>query len=150
MNYKKKSLILGFFLVAIIQIILFVNNSQKSSFRYFIWNIDNVSVGKLISISFMSGLLISSILNKTISNNNNSIKSKEVKNNDNDFPTNSEDNYDSFEMPPQRDIRETQPTISVKYRVIKNRAENESKEINEKLKNNYRDQDDWDTKDTEW
>ena len=150
MNYKKKSLILGFFLVAIIQIILFVNNGQKSSFRYFIWNIDNVSVGKLISISFMSGLIISSILNKTISNNNNPIKSEEVKNNYNDFPINSEDNYDSFEMPPERDIRETQPTISVKYRVIKNRAENNSKEINEKLKNNYRDQDDWDNKDTEW
>ena len=34
-----------------------------------------------------------------------------------------------YEMPPERDLRDTQPTISVNYRVIKNKAENETKII---------------------
>ena len=55
----------------------------------------------------------------------------------------------NVEMPPQRDIRETQPTISVNYRVIKDNGENEiaeSKKTSKKAK--Y--EDDWENKDIEW
>ena len=35
-----------------------------------------------------------------------------------------EDMKSNVEMPPQRDIRDAQPTISVNYRVIKNTEDN--------------------------
>mgnify|MGYP001252161269 CR=1 FL=1 len=44
----------------------------------------------------------------------------EPQNNDEDLKTN-------IEMPPQRDIRDAQPTISVNYRVIKNTEESNIK-----------------------
>ena len=54
----------------------------------------------------------------------------------------------TFEMPPQRDIRDTQPTISVNYRVIKNVKDN-----NLKKDGNYSNpdnKDDWDNTDNDW
>ena len=36
------------------------------------------------------------------------------------IPNNEDDDF-GFEMPPQRDVRDTQPTISVNYRVVKNK-----------------------------
>ena len=53
MNYKKKSLILTIFIVLIIQVLLYINNTQKSTFKYFVWEIRDLKVGKLISISFV-------------------------------------------------------------------------------------------------
>ena len=66
MIFKKKFLILTLFLIIIFQTLLFTNNNQKTSFRYFKWTIQEVSIGKLISISFFSGLFISTLLNTTI------------------------------------------------------------------------------------
>jgi len=40
---------------------------------------------------------------------------------------NEEEMETNVEMPPQRDIRETQPTISVNYRVVKNMNDNNLK-----------------------
>ena len=51
-------------------------------------------------------------------------------------------------MPPQRDIRETQPTISVNYRVVKNMNKNNlEKDINY---SNSDDKDDWDNAENDW
>ena len=69
MNYKKKSLILSILIIISIQFLLLINNREKTSFRYFIWEIQEVSIGKLILISFISGLFISTLLNKTVVNN---------------------------------------------------------------------------------
>ena len=126
MNYKKKSLILTIFIVLIIQVLLYINNTQKSTFKYFVWEIRDLKVGKLISISFASGLLIGTILNKTMIIVNS--KSVKVENNDKDENLNEfidkNANIQTPEMPPQRDIRDPQPTISVNYRVITNNEEN--------------------------
>ena len=152
MNYKKKSLILSIFLIIIIQILLIVNNRQKTNFRYFIWNIQDVSIGRLICFSFISGLLISSILNKSIHNNigiypeNEELDKKTTKH---DTSINLDDNNESFEMPPERDLRDTQPTISVNYRIIKENAENELKDKNQRSRNTEY-QDDWNNKESEW
>jgi len=67
MIFKKKFLLLTFFLIIILQTFLYVNNNQKTSFRYFKWTLQEVSIGKLINISFFSGLLISTLLTTTIS-----------------------------------------------------------------------------------
>ena len=151
MNYKKKIIILSIFLIIIIQILLLINNRQKTSFRYFIWNIENVSIGRLISISFISGVLMSALLNKNQNKNVTSQSNEEDDNanNENDYSINSEENNESYEIPPERDLRETQPTISVNYRVIKNNREKELKDKN-KISKESKYQDDWKNNDTEW
>ena len=68
MNFKKKSIVFLIFFILCVQILLFLNNRQKISFNYFIWNLQEVSVGKLICISFVSGFCISSFLTMTHNN----------------------------------------------------------------------------------
>ena len=152
MNYKKKSIILIIFLIISIQIILLINNRTKTSFRYFIWNIDEVSIGRLICISFVSGLLMSSILKTTLDNNVKTYpqNEKDEKTNlEKDYSINSEEYNEFNEMPPERDLRDTQPTISVNYRVIKDNGENQLRERNQSSQNTQY-QDDWDNNDSEW
>ena len=156
MKFKNKSLILSIVFIVIIQTILYISNSQKSSFRYFIWNIQEIKVGKLISISFISGLIMSTVLSKLISPNINSSskgesgeEEEEEEKEDIDYYENNEENNEYYEMPPERDLRDTQPTISVNYRVIKNKAENEPKEIKQRS-GDSRYQDDWENENTEW
>ena len=152
MDYKKKGKILSIFLIISILIILLINNRTKTSFRYFIWDIEEVSIGRLISISFISGLLMSSILTKTLDNNVRTYSKNEEDDktyNDNDYSINSDEDNGSFEMPPERDLRDTQPTISVNYRVIKDNSENEFKD--KKIRDQKKQyQDDWNDNEADW
>ena len=149
MIFRKKFLLLTLFLIIIFQTLLYTNNNNKTSFRYFKWTIKEVSVGKLITISFFSGLFISTLLNNTYT----SFKKNNFENKEENYePLNNEDNDElnpNIEMPPQRDIRDTQPTISVNYRVVKNTEKNNSKKDQ-----NYSDipinRDDWDNNDNDW
>ena len=152
MNNKKKSLILIIFLIVSIQILLLINNRQKTSFRYFIWNIQEVTIGRLIFMSFISGLLMSSILNKTLSNNirtKTTFESNDKRTDDNDYSIKRDDNDELLDIAPERDLREPQPTISVNYRVIKNNGENELKDRNQNINNSQYD-DDWNNNESEW
>ena len=129
MIFKKKFLLLTLFLIIIIQTLLYTNNNQKTSFRFFKWTVKEVTIGKIISISFFSGLFISTLLNTsvtTIKRNNfkNIEENYEPQNLDEDNRSNEEDNRSNIDIPPQRDIRDAQPTISVNYRVVKNTDEN--------------------------
>ena len=148
MIFKKKFLLLTFFVVIIIQSILYLNNNQKSSFRYFKWTVQEISIGKLISISFFSGLFISTLLNTTITNT--SFRKNTFENVEDDFVSenNQEDIESNIEMPPQRDIRETQPTISVNYRVVKNMNDNNLKKDQSYSNQDFKD--DWDNADNDW
>ena len=147
MTFKKKLLLLTIFLIIIFQSFLYLDNKQKTSFRYFKWTVQEVSIGKLISISFFSGLIISTLLNTTVT----SLKKNTLENieENDETPNNNEDMKSDIEMPPQRDIRETQPTISVNYRVIKNTEKN-----NLRRDQNYssipNNTDDWDNNDNDW
>ena len=75
---------------------------------------------------------MSSILKTTLSDN---IRTKTIsesddkKTDDNDY-SDKRDDDELFEVAPERDLREPQPTISVNYRVIKNNGENELKDSN--------------------
>ena len=55
----------------------------------------------------------------------------------------------NVEMPPQRDIRDTQPTISVNYRVVKNTEENKFK-MDKNYSNSFDNDDDWDDEENDW
>ena len=145
--FKKKYLLLTLFLLIIIQILLYTNNNQKTSFRYFKWTLQEVSIGKLISISFFSGLFVSTLLNTTFT----SFKKNTFEEIDENYEpiNNDEDLKSNIEMPPQRDIRDTQPTISVNYRVIKNTDDNNYTR-NKNYSNSQDKKDDWNNDDNEW
>ena len=144
---KKKYLLLTLFLLIIIQILLYTNNNQKTSFRYFKWTFQEVRIGKLISISFFSGLFISTLLDTTITNT--SFRKNTSENVEDDYVSNNEEEMEpNIEMPPQRDIRETQPTISVNYRVVKNMNDNNLKK--DQSYSNQDIKDDWDSADNDW
>ncbi len=151
MNYKNRSIIITFILIIIIQTFIYINNKQKTSFRYFIWNIQEIKIGKLIVISFFSGLITSSILNniKTINPVINHKNDYDYRNEDYEDLIDEEDDKTEVEPPPQRDIRDTQPTISVNYRVIKNNGENYSRYDGNKS-DNSKYIDDWNADDSDW
>ena len=87
-------------------------------------------------------------MNTTITSN--SVRKKTVENVEDDFVTmdNEEDMETNVEMPPQRDIRETQPTISVNYRVVKNMNDNNLQK--DRNFTNPDNKDDWDNADNDW
>ena len=152
MNHKKKVIMLGIFFILSIQILLLLNNRQKVSFRYFIWNVKEVSIGRLICISFITGLSMSFILNKSLYKDDRTYQKDEEEDGTNfkdDFSVNNNENNESYEIPPERDIRDSQPTISVNYRVIKDSRDNT---LNNKRQTSKKaqDQDDWDNNDSEW
>ena len=142
---KKKYLLLTLFFIIIFQILLYTNNNQKTSFKFFKWSIQEISIGKLISVSFFSGLFLS-----TLFNNTNNFKKNTLDNVEDKFVSqnNEEDMESNIEMPPQRDIRDSQPTISVNYRVVKNMDNNLKKEQN--YSKSTDDYDGWENEDLEW
>ena len=107
----------------------------------------------------MSGLIISTLLSNTIipdlkkstlkEEEEEEEEEEEYKNDRNNYTKNGENNNEYYEIPPERDLRETQPTISVNYRVIKNNSDNELKDISQ-TSVNPRYQDDWDYNENEW
>ena len=147
MIFRKKYLFLTIFLIIIFNSLLYLNNNQRTSFRYFKWTIKEVSIGKLISISFFSGLFISTILNTTIDSH----KKNNFENIEENYESlnNNENIKSNNEIPPQRDIRDAQPTISVNYRVVKNTEENNLNR-DENYSNRSNNEDDWDNDDNDW
>ena len=79
-----------------------------------------------------------------------SFRKKTVENVEDNFVSsnNQEEMEPNLEMPPQRDIRETQPTISVNYRVVKNINDNDLKQ--DRNYPNSDTKDDWDNADNDW
>ena len=147
MIFKKKFLLLTLFLIIIFHTFLYTNNKQKTSFRYFKWTAQEVSIGKLITISFFSGLLISTLLNTTF----NGFKKNTFQNIEENYEPldNEEVAKSNIEMPPQRDVRDAQPTISVNYRVVKNTEGNYFKR-DQNYSDGIDDIDDWDNKNNDW
>ena len=147
MIFKKNLLLLTLFLIIIFQTFLYLNNNQKTSFRYFKWTVQEVSIGKLISISFFSGLFISTLLNTSIT----SFKKNTPENIEENYETlnSNEDMKSNIEMPPERDIRDAQPTISVNYRVIRNTEKNNFKS-GQNFSNSFDDNDDWNSNNNDW
>ena len=146
--FKKKYLLITLFLIIIFQTLLYTNNNEKTSFRYFKWNLQEVTIGKLITISFFSGLFIGTLLNTTMTSTTFRKNTFENVEDDSASQNNEEDIEANFEMPPQRDIRDTQPTISVNYRVVKNINDNNLKKDRSYSNPDYKD--DWDNADNDW
>jgi len=147
MMFKKKYLLVFFFLIIIFQTLLYTNNNQNTSFRFLKWSVQEVSIGKLISISFFSGLFMSTLLNTT----NISYEKNDFENIEENYEHQNNEKYikSNVEMPPQRDVREAQPTISVNYRVVKNTEENNLRS-DEYYSNKAENKDDWNNNEDDW
>ncbi len=146
MIFKKKILLLTLFLIITFNIFLYTNNNQRTSFRFLKWSVKETSIGKLISISFFSGFFISALINNSIPR----LKKISYKNEEEFEPQKIDEDINSNnEIPPQRDIRDAQPTISVNYRVVKNTEENNFKR-DQNYSNSSNNTDDWDNDDNDW
>ena len=150
MNIKNKLITFLIFFSILILSILNIKNPEKTKFYLFTSKTEEISLGNLITITFISGLTFSSIL--TLIYKNNSQKSNEENFiNDEVIDKSDENNYvqemDST-RPPERDIRESQPTISVNYRFVdqeNNSYNTKNTKINLKNEDN-----DWLNDDNEW
>ena len=150
MNIKNK-LIPFFIFFSIFTIsILNIKNPEKTKFYLFTSKLEEISLGNLITITFLSGFTCSSLLN-FISKYNLQESSEDIFINDKEIDKSYENNSNQeFEpdRPPERDVRETQPTISVNYRFV----DQDNNFYNSKnLKNNLNKEDnDWLNNDNEW
>ena len=150
MFFRKKVLLSLLSLALIIVPISYLNKSNKTKINFFIWQTNEISIGNLIGISLILGTTFSTAINILLINQtNNSKKDRDYFANENTF--NDFEDPSNPKKPPERDIREVQPTVSVNYRVVKNSNSDEFNYENLENKNFYSDQDeDWDTTENEW
>jgi len=153
MNIKNKLIAFFIFFSILTLSILNIKNPEKTKFYLFTSKLEEISLGNLITITFLSGLTFSSLLSLSLKNNieesieDNFIDDEDIdKSDDNNFSQVYESN-----RPPERDVRESQPTISVNYRFVD--QENNSyisKNTKKTNKNLYNEDNDWVNYDDEW
>tara|TARA_B100000212_G_scaffold308891_1_gene258933 strand:- start:133 stop:612 length:480 start_codon:yes stop_codon:yes gene_type:complete len=156
-KFKKNFIILFFLLTTITLSIINLKNTSKTHLYFLNFKTEKLTLGSFITLSFLTGLTSSFTFSYiTTINNENKIF------NDEKFDINSENLQDDFvennseineplnERPPERDIRDSQPTISVNYRIIK-QNEVEVNDIDEGYKDNrYKNNDDWEEIESNW
>ena len=147
MNIKKNLIVFFIFLSILYLSILNIKNTEKNKFYLFTSKTEQVSLGNLITVAFISGFTFSSLLT-LISKNNSQESLEDNPINDDEIET-SDENIFSQELesqrPPERDVRESQPTISVKYRFVD--QDNNSYSSKNNLNN---DDNDWLNYEDEW
>ena len=126
-------------------------NMIKTNIYLFTSKIERISLGNIISFAFISGFTISSILT-LISKNNSQESVRDYLTNDNDEIEEAvKENFRQeleYDRPPERDIRESQPTISVNYRFV---DQDNNSYSSKKTTNNPNNKDnDWVNFDNEW
>ena len=150
MNLKKN--LIGFFIfLSIISLsIINIKNTEKTKFYIFTSKTEQISLGSLITVAFISGFTFSTLLT-LISNNNSKESLEDIFIDDEEIETSYENNNSQeleSDRPPERDVRETQPTISVNYRFV---DQDDNFYNSKNLKNNPNNNDnDWLNNDNEW
>ena len=153
MNLKNKFISLFIFITIFILAIVNIKNPEKTKFYLFTSKIEEISLGNLITITFISGFSFSSLLTFVSKN-----KYKEELGDDfiseEDFDKYNENQLSQeFESvrPPERDVRESQPTISVNYRFVdQDNNSYISKNTKKNSKNLNEEDNDWLNYDNEW
>ena len=152
MNIKKKIILL--YVISVFSFLTIINlkNPRKTNFYLFTTKIENISVGNLITLTFVSGYVSNLLLNF----NNVNFKYKKA-----DEKFTSDENIDGkdqshnerieYDRPPERDIRESQPTISVNYRFVDQEKDLDSSKNNNPNKYYSKENDDdWLNEEKEW
>ena len=153
MNINKKLVIFIIFFSISILSILNIKNPEKTRFYLFTSKIEEISLGNLITITFISGFSFSSILSLISKYNYKESLDNNFTNND-DIDKSDENNFSEViyqNRPPERDVRESQPTISVNYRFVDqdNNSYNSKKATNT-INNPDDENNDWANYDNEW
>ena len=151
---SNKKLITFFIFIFILTLsIINIKNSEKTKFYLFTSKTEEISLGNLITITFISGFSFGTVLS-LISKNNSQESLEDDFTNYEDIDKSDENNFSQeldSNRPPERDVRESQPTISVNYRFVDH--DNNSLRSNETTKtiNNSNNEDnDWVNLDNEW
>tara|TARA_B100000900_G_scaffold396106_1_gene395117 strand:+ start:82 stop:543 length:462 start_codon:yes stop_codon:yes gene_type:complete len=153
MNIKKKLIAIFIFFSILTLTILNLKNPEKTKFYLFTSKTEEITIGNLICITFISGFTFSSLLS-LISRNYSKESLEEIPNNYEDRDKSDENNLNQeleSNRPPERDVRESQPTISVNYRFVDQEDNTYSSKNTKKSLNNLNNQDnDWVNYDNEW
>jgi len=147
-----KNKFIAFFILFSILTLTFINikNPEKTKFYLFTSKTEEISLGNLITLTFISGFTFNSLLTLISKNNlqesvkDNFINEEEINNSDQNNLTEEME----FDRPPERDVRESQPTISVNYRFV-DQDNNNYGSKNIKNNPNYEDND-WIINENEW
>ncbi len=153
MNIKNKFIAFFIFFSILILSIFNIRNTEKINLYLLTSKIERISLGNLISIAFISGFTISSLLT-LISKNKLQESVEDYLINDDEIAESDKDNSSQkmeYDRPPERDIRESQPTISVNYRFVdQDRKSYSSKNTKETENNINNENNDWVNYDNEW
>ena len=157
MKLKKNLIILIFLLTTIILSIINFKNTSKTYLYFLNFKTEKLTLGSFITLSFLAGFTTtftysyiksSKNENKIFNNERRDINSETLQGNF--IEKNTEINESINDRPPERDIRDSQPTISVNYRVIKQN----NTEVNDNDKgyidNKYKNYDDWEEIESNW
>ena len=153
MNINKKTITASIFFSIFILSIINLKNPEKTKFYLFTSKTEEISLGNLITMTFIAGFSFSSVLSLISKNNsqelleNNFTNYEEIdKSDENKFNQDLNSN-----PPPERDVRDSQPTISVNYRFVdQDNNSYGSKNTKEIIDNPYNEENDWLNNDNEW
>ena len=153
MNIKNKLIAFFIFILIFTLSIFNVKNPEKIKFYLFTSKNEQISLGNLITLTFVSGFTLSSLLT-LISKTNLQASSDDNFINYDEIEQSVENNtYQEFksDRPPERDVRESQPTISVNYRFVDQDDDLYNSKNNSKKTNNVNNEDnDWLNNDDSW
>ena len=150
MNINRKLIAFYIFFSIFILSILNLKNPEKTKFYLFTSKTEEISLGNLITMTFIAGFSFGSVLTLISKNNsqelleNNFTNYEEIdKSDENNISQNLNSN-----PPPERDVRDSQPTISVNYRFVD--QDNNSYSSKKTTDNPNNEDNDWVNYDNEW
>tara|TARA_Y100001978_G_C23573895_1_gene375585 strand:- start:14 stop:487 length:474 start_codon:yes stop_codon:yes gene_type:complete len=157
MKLKNKLLILILLLTTILLSIINLKNTSKTNLYFLNFKSEKITLGNFISLSFFTGfittytfLYITSSKKETQNLPYEELEINAKSSIDDIKENNMQRKQEISERPPERDIRESQPTISVNYRVIK-QNDVEVNDINEGFRENRnQNYDDWEEIESNW
>ena len=157
MKLKKNLIIIIFLLTTMTLTIINLKNTSKTYLYFLNFKTEKLTLGSFITLSFIAGFTTSftfSFLtsskneNKMFNDERTDINSESLQGNFTEKNTEIDDSINN--RPPERDIRDSQPTISVNYRVIK-QNNTEVKDTDEGyIDNKYQNYDDWEEIESNW
>ena len=157
MKLKKNLIILIFLLTTITLSIINLKNTSKTYLYFLNFKTEKLTLASFITFSFLAGFTTTFTFSYiTSSKNENKMFNDEIRDiysetlQGNSTEKNTEVNDSIKDRPPERDIRDSQPTISVNYRVIK-QNNTEVNDIDEGyMDNKYQNYDDWEEIESNW
>ena len=153
MNINKKLIVSFVFFSIFILSILNIKNPEKTKFYLFTSKTEEISLGNLITMAFIAGFSFSSVLS-LISKNNSQDSLEDNFSNYEEIDKSDNNNFSqefNSNRPPERDVRESQPTISVNYRFVDQDNNSYRSQETAKIINNPNNEDnDWVNFDNEW